>query len=55
MNARQRSRMCTDKVRYATARDAARAIEQHRKRFKVAMRSYPCPFCHGHHLSRKER
>lgn len=54
MNARTLVKMCGTKIRYKTPLDAAKAIEYHRVTWNVAMRSYLCPICGFHHLSRKE-
>ena len=48
------AKMCGTKIKYPTAKDAARAIEQHRKKYKMTMRSYVCPVCQRWHLSKKE-
>ena len=48
------AKMCGTKIKYPTAKDAARAIEQHRKKYKMPMRSYVCPVCGFTHLAKKE-
>lgn len=48
------AKMCGTKIKYPTAKDAAKAIEYHRLQWKVPMRSYVCPVCQRWHLSKKE-
>lgn len=45
-----RRRMCGEKKRYPTRKDAKRAREQIIQRFKNRMGVYRCPFCREYHL-----
>ena len=42
---------CTEKVRHASAADAAREVKRIKKKYKTVRFSYECPLCGGFHLT----
>lgn len=44
--------MCTGKIRYDDKRNARTKINELKKRRGVSLRPYPCPYCHGWHLTK---
>ena len=42
---------CTEKVRYESAADAAKAAKHIRKKYREVRYAYECPLCGGHHLT----
>ena len=56
MNPTDSQAMCESKVRYPSKKDAVTArnaaLRRRRKR-PAQLREYPCPICHGWHLTHK--